>query len=149
VKLAAPLIIAAHVAHLPTLTGWSGVDVYEGQVTSRDAATRYVTVGYVAGIDGPTVHVAPVTDGQRKNRETGSVGCALVVADTDIAAARAAVFGLLEPWAEWVATDRSLAGVLLADSVVELVADVALITTRAGATATATVTLTYTAHTYG
>ncbi len=148
-KLAAPLIIAAHATKLPTLTGWADVAVYEGQDTRRDDVRRWVTLGYVRGDDGPAVHIQPETDGQRQNREAGSILCNLIVADADIAAARTTVFGLLEPWAEWFATDRTLGAVLLGHSLIELVADVALTTTRAGATASAVVTITYTAHTYG
>jgi hypothetical protein len=149
VKLAAPLIIAAHAATLPTLDGWADVAVYEGQATRRDDVRQWVTLGYVAGDDGPAVHVEPSTNGQRQNIEAGSIACSLVATAADVAAARGAVFALLEPWTEWLATDRTLDAVLLPDSSLSLVADVALVTTRNGGTATAVVTITYSANTYG
>jgi hypothetical protein len=154
-KLAAPLIIAAHVAQLPTLPGWGAdgdrpaVVVYEGAATRRDDVRRYVTVGYVAGDDGPAVHTEPVTSGQGQNREAGSIASNLVVTGPDIAAARGAAFDLVASWAQWLAADRTLGGQLLPTSTASLVFDVVLSTTRAGATASTTVTVTYTADTYG
>lgn len=159
-KLAAPLIIAAHVANLPTLPGWGAdgdrpaVTVYEGSRTDRSDTRRYCTVGFVAGDDGPAVHTEPVTSGQGQNREAGSITSNLVVAERDVATARAAVFELVESWAQWLATDRTMPDAngqaqLLPTSTASLVFDVVLTTTRAGATASAIVTVTYIAHTYG
>jgi hypothetical protein len=152
-KLAAPLYVAAHVAHLPTLAGWDTVTVYEGGRLDRGDIRRWATIGYVAGDDGPAVHVEPDTAAQGQTVEGGSIACNLVVIADDIPAARAAVFDLLAPWGQWLADDRTLAAALgqaelLPQSVASLVFDVALTTTRA-ATASAVVTITYTAHTYG
>ena len=155
-KLAAPLIVAAHVAHLPTLDGWTADDaagrpavrVFEGGVPTREDVRRWVTVGYLSGADGPAVHLEPAhTQGQ--NREAGSVTCELAVAAPDIATARTAAFDLLAPWSAWLAGDGTMGGRLLPGSSARLIADVDLATTRAGATARATVTITYTALTYG
>jgi hypothetical protein len=151
-RLAAPLIIAAHVEHLPTLPGWDGVRVFEGGGTTREGVRRWATIGYVAGDTGPAVHLEPVTDGQGQNREAGSIACGLTVAADDVPAARGAVFDLLAAWAQWLADDRKLADdtgqARLVDGWLSLAVDVALITTR-GATASAVVTITYTATTYG
>jgi hypothetical protein len=154
VKLAAPLIIAAHTAHLPTLPGWAGVAVYEGARIDRGDGGRYVTVGYVAGDDGPAVHTEPETSGQGQNTEAGSIACNLVVTAADIPAARGAAFDLLAAWAQWLAVSPTMPdgdgqAQLLPTSRLALVFDVVLTTTRAGATASAVVTVTYTAHTYG
>jgi hypothetical protein len=160
VKLAAPLIIAAHVAKLPTLPGWTGdgdrpaVTVYEGARTDRSDTRRYVTVGFVSGDDGPAVHSEPETTSQGQNREAGSIASNLVVTGPDVATARGAAFDLLASWAAWLATDRTMPDAggqaqLLPQSTASLVFDVVLTTTRAGATASAIVTVTYTAHTYG
>jgi hypothetical protein len=156
-KLAAPLIIDAHVQTLPTLPGWgedAGTDrpavlVSDGALTRRDDVRRSLTVGYVAGDDGPAVHVEPSWRGQGQTREAGSVACSLVVAAADVPAARAAVFDLLTEWAQWLADDPTIGGRLLASSDLTLIADVATPTTRAGASASALVTITYTAVTYG
>lgn len=152
--IAAPLVIAAHVETLPTLPGWETVNVFEGAFTRRDDQRRWATIGYVPGDDGPAINLSPVSDGQNRNREEGSVGCSLVVAAADIPAARGAVFDLLSAWAQWLATDRTLAGTsgqarVLAGSTAGLSVDVTLNPTRAGATASAVVTVTYTATTYG
>lgn len=159
-KLAAPLIIAAHVANLPTLEGWGAdgdrpaVVVYEGAATRRDDVRRYCTVGYVAGDDGPAVHTEPQSVGQGQTREAGSIASNLVVTGPDVATARAAAFDLIAAWAQWLATDRTMPdgggqAQLLPTSTASLVFDVVLTTTRAGATASAVVTVTYNAHTYG
>jgi hypothetical protein len=160
VKLAAPLLIAAHVAHLPTLEGWRAdgdrpaVTVYEGARTDRADVGRYCTVGYVAGDDGPAVHSEPVRVSQGQNAEGGSFASNLVVTGHDVATARAAAFDLIAAWAEWLASDRTMPDAngqaqLLPTSTASLLFDVVLSTTRAGATASAIVTVTYTAHTYG
>jgi hypothetical protein len=159
-KLAAPLIIAAHVAHLPTLAGWDAADdrpavrVFEGGVTTREDLRRWLTVGYVSGDDGPAVHLEPTHDAQSQNRESGTVHSELVVAAADIATARTAVFDLLRPWSGWIAADPTLRdpggqATLLPGSTLTLTADVVLSTTRSGATASAVVTITYSAVTYG
>jgi hypothetical protein len=147
-KLAAPAIIAAHTATLPTLAGWAGVPVYEGAALRRDDVTEFATIGYVAGAADPAVSVQPVLAAQgSQNRETGSVLCQVVTAQADVAAARARVFDLLAPWAAWLAADRTLGGALQS-SELTLSADVTLAATRAGGTGNAIVTITYTASTY-
>lgn len=148
-KLAAPLIIAAHVATLSTLTGWSAVTVYEGAATRRDDVRQWVTVGYVAGLDGPAVHSEPVSNAQGQTVDAGSILSELVVVAADVASARAAIFALLTSWAAWLATDRTLAGAVLGNSSARLAFDVKLTTTRNGATAAAVVTVAYDARTYG
>jgi len=158
VILAAPLIIAAHLATLPTLDGWSAddptgrpaVQVFDGPRLDRGDMRRWCTVGFVPGADGPAVHLEPETNGQRQNLEVGSVDCSLVVAAADVPTARTAVFDLLAAWSQWLSTDRTLTGRLLAGSTTTLGGvDVALATTRAGGTASAVVTVTYQARTYG
>lgn len=159
-NLAAPLVLAAHVAKLPTLPGWAAdadraaVAVYEGAAVRRDDVREWATVGYVAGADGPVVVLEPVRAGQGQTTEAGSVTSQLVVGADTVAAARDRVFDLLAAWAGWLAEDRTLADAdgrarLLPGSDVHLAVDVTLITTRAGATANAVVTATYQATTYG
>jgi len=160
VKLAAPAIIGAIVAKLPTLEGWDAAGtrpattVFEGAKTSRDDSRRWATVGYVSSEDGAAVHLEPVHLAQSQNREAGSIGCELIVTAANIATARTAAFELLLPWSVWLSRDPTLTGpdgkpALLAGSSLSLAADVVLTTTRAGATASAVVTITYTAVTYG
>jgi hypothetical protein len=160
-RLAAPLIIDAHMLTLPTLTGWGRdghrppVRVFQSGVPTREDLRRWCTVGYVAGDEGPAVHLEPVHDAQNQNREAGSIACQLVAAAADFGAARTALFDLLLPWSAWLSADPTLRGDpdqaprLLPGSSLSLVADVASATTRAGATASAVVTITYTAVSYG
>jgi hypothetical protein len=159
-RLAAPLIIAAHVDRLPTLDGWGAdggrpaVRVFEGGVPTREDLRRWCTVGYVAGDEGPAVHLEPVHDAQNQNREGGSITCQLIAAAPDVAAARTAVFDLLLPWSGWLSADPLLRDAdgrarLMAGSSLSLAVDVVLATTRSGATASAVVTITYTAVSYG
>lgn len=153
-RLAAPLVIAAHVETLPTLPGWDTVNVFEGAFTRSDDMPRWATVGYVPKADGPAVHFEPVSDGQGQNHEEGTIACSLIVTGADVPAVRTSSTDLLAAWAQWLATDRTMTGAggqarLLAGSAAHLIADVALTTTRAGGTASALVTITYTARTYG
>jgi hypothetical protein len=159
-RLAAPLIIDAHLERLPTLEGWDAADerpavrVFEGAREQRTDLRRWLTVGYLSGDAGPAVHLEPTHDAQSQNVEAGSIGCELIVAGADVATARAAAFDLLAPWSGWLQRESTLPNSegqarLLPGSALSLIADVLLATTRAGATATAVVTITYTAMTYG
>jgi hypothetical protein len=149
VKLAAPLILAAHAATLPTLDGWDGVAVYEGAAVRGDDVTEWVTLGYVAGVDGPTISLEPAPAGQSQTREAGTIACQLISAGPDVPTVRGRVFDLIASWSSWLAADRDLGGVLLSTTDLHLSVDLALATTRAGATGNATVSITYAATTYG
>lgn len=161
-KLAAPLIIAAHVQRLPSLPAWAAVDggrpgvaVYEGAALRRDDVREWITVGFVAGAAEPTISLEPVPAAQgAQNREAGTIVSQLVVAAADVATARGRVFDLIGEWTAWLIGDRTLAddagnGRLLGNSDVHVRADVTLATTRNGATGNALVTVTYSAATYG
>lgn len=155
IRLAAPAIVAAHVAALPTLAGWGAaggfpVRVFEGAPLTREGLRRWCTVGFVLGDDAAdVVHLEPVVTAQQQTREAGSISSNLVVAAADVAAARAAIFPLLAAWAVWLRADAVGAAGLLPGSQLTLAADVTLTTTRAGGTANAVVTTSYTATTYG
>jgi hypothetical protein len=148
-RLAAPLILAAHVDTLPTLPGWAGVAVYEGAALRRDDVTEYLTIGYVAGAADATVSFEPMPTAQGQLREAGTIASQLIVGAADVATARARVTDLLEPWVEWLGSSRTLGGRLLPESQLSVTIDLARATTRAGAPANALVTITYTATTYG
>lgn len=155
-RTAAGLIIDAHVAMLPTLTGWGGngstpaVAVVEGPLARQDAPPRWATIGYVAGDDSPHVSFVPVPEVQHDTRESGSIACALYVADADVPTARASLLTLVESWAGWLVGDRTLGGRLLGDSETHLEVDLTIGLNRSsGGLATARVVITYTAHTYG
>jgi hypothetical protein len=153
VKLAAPLILAAHAATLPTLDGWGKVAVFEGAAVRGYDVTEWVTLGYVAGADGPTISLEPAPAGQSQTREAGTIACQLISAGPDVPAVRGRVFDLITSWSSWLAADRTLVvdgkAQLLSTTDLHLSVDLALATTRAGATGSATVTITYAAITYG
>lgn len=159
-RLAAPVIVAAHLQHLPTLPGWDAAEgrpavaVYDGPRPDRADVRRWVTVGYLTGEDAPSVHLEPRHTAQSQNVEAGSIGCELIVAGPTIGEARAALFDLLTPWSGWLQNEPTLPDEqgrarLMAGSQLSLVVDVVNRPTRAGATAVAVVTITYTATTYG
>lgn len=159
-RIAAPLIIDAHLERLPLLEGWGAdgdrpaVRVFEGAREVRADVRRWVTVGYLSGDAGPAVHLEPVHDAQSQNREAGSIGCELIIGAADVATARQAAFDLLAPWSGWLQREPTLPDAggtarLMPGSSLSLVGDVLLATTRQGATATAVVTITYNAVTYG
>ena len=107
--LAAPLVIAAHVEHLPNLPGWGGVAVFDGAAVTRGDTREWVTVGYVPDADS-SLSFEAVPTAQNTTTETGTVDCQLVVAADDIAAARARALGLIAAWSQWLVTDRTLRG---------------------------------------
>jgi hypothetical protein len=147
--LAAPLILAAHAATLPTLEGWGGVAVYEGAALRRDDVSEYVTLGYIAGAVDPTISLEPVPRPDGQTTEVGTIASQLITAQADVATARSRLFDLIAPWSAWLVRDRTLGRVLLGNSELHLSVDVALATTRSGATGNGLVTITYTATTYG
>ena len=154
-KLAAPLILAAHAEVLPTLAGWGAAEgrpavlVIEGAPLRRDDPREYLTLGYVPDADAATVAFEPVPNAQAQSREAGTIVSQLVSAQADVATARDRVGVLVGSWVGWLAGDRTLGGRVLPGSEVHVAVDLALVTTRSGATATAIVTITYTAVTYG
>ena len=152
-KLAAPLIIAAHAAKLPTLTPWqptgnrAAVVIAEGPVSRRDDVPEWLSLGYVSNADAATSFEA-VSDAQGSTRDAGSITSQLVVAAADVPTARARTFELLEAWQQWLHTDRTLAGAVTQFDG-HLLADVAFDTTRGGGRAITTVSVSYRAITYG
>jgi hypothetical protein len=159
-RLAAPLIIDAHLQRLPALTGWAAdgdrpaVAVFDGPRPDRSDVRRWVTVGYLTGENAPAVHLEPAHTAQSQNAESGSIGCELTVAGPDLGASRSALFDLLTPWSGWLQREPTLPDEqgkarLMPGSSLSLVVDVVNRPTRAGATAVAVVTITYSAVTYG
>lgn len=138
-----PSVVARLIAHLPTLPGWSGVEVFDGPPVTRSAPSDYVTVGFVVGEDfgGSYEQSRP---GAFDVEEAGTVRCELVstTGDVDLAGRRARAFQLVDAWEAWVTANPTL-GVLLPSSSASLAVDVQPIQDGSSATQRLTVTVSY------
>jgi hypothetical protein len=145
-----PLLLDRLVVLLPTLPGWTGVVVYDGEPVTSEYPPEYVTVGFVPGEDfGGSFE-------QTRNAETGWEGCLsesgtvrseIVVWSGDsnqLAAHRARAFALVDAWEAEVSRDESL-GVLGRPATSSLAVDVQPVQEN-GAAARLVVTLTYLSH---
>lgn len=138
-----PLVFDRLVAHLPTLPGWSGVTVYDGEPVTGDVPTDFVTVGFVPGEDfAGSFEQVPI---QWALEESGTVRSRLAsqTGDTEVLAARRAhVFALAAAWQAWVVSDPTL-GVLSPSSTASLSMDVEPVQNGSGSAVALIVTLTY------
>lgn len=139
-----PLVVNRLVAVLPTLSGWSGVTVYDGQMVTGDSPADFVTVGFVPGEDfaGSYEQARPEAWAVE---ETGTVRSQLVsqVGDQNqTPARRARVFALADAWEQWVTADPTL-GVLAPSSTASLSVDVEPVQNSAGSAARLIVTVSY------
>jgi hypothetical protein len=146
-----PLLLDRLVVLLPTLPGWAGVIVYDGEPVTSEYPPEYVTVGFIPGEDfGGTYE-------QTRNGETGWEGCLtesgtvrseVVVWSGDsnqLPAHRARAFALVDAWEAEVSRDESL-GVLGKPAISSLAVDVQPAQTTSGAAQRLVVTLTYLSH---
>lgn len=118
-----PLVRARLVALLPTLAGWSGVAVYDGQANTSDTPLTFAEVGFVDGTDEGGASSMLALDGFRYV-ESGEVNLTLtcITGDSDDAAGAAVLaqaFALFDALDNYVRTDRRL-GVLPGDGTVSL-----------------------------
>lgn len=129
-----PIVHARLTQILPTLTGWDGVEVFDGPAVTGDAPTSYVTVGYAQDEDSAgsfTKERAPLIDGL--DEETGAVRCELVVwsGDADLGPVRAHAFDLIDALDAVVSADQTL-GVLMPSSTARVVVDVLPVQNQSG-----------------
>lgn len=142
-----PLVKNRLVALLPTLTEWSGVQVYSGPPVTADVPTEYITVGYVVGEDfAGTYEQTRNGEGgwQGALEESGTVRSELVCAtgEVDLPTVEARAFELVDAWEAEVSRDETL-GVLNSSTSSSLAVDVLPAQTGAGAIQRLVVTLTY------
>lgn len=142
-----PLVVNRLVAHLPSLPGWSGVTVVDGQAIGADYPGDFVTVGFVDGEDfAGTYEQTRNGEGgwQGALEETGTVRSELAcqTGDVDLPGMRARAFALVDAWEAWVSADETL-GVLGHSSTSSLAVDVQPIQNQAGTAQRLTVTLSY------
>lgn len=137
-----PVVLNRLLVLLPTLPGWSDVEVFDGQPVTGDAPTSFVTVGFVEGEDygGNYDRVRGAADLLEEN---GAIRSEIVCwsGDVDLPTVRAKAFALADAWEATVAADQTL-GVLPPSSTSSLAVDVAPKQT-AGSQQRLVVTLTY------
>jgi len=120
-----PVLRAGLVTLLPTLPGWSGVAVYDGQPLAGDQTTSYAAVGYVDG-DPTAGSFTQTPDGSGFfDTESGEVRSELFVGtgDDDLPGVITTAFGLVDALKDYLRQDRT-AGVLPKGSTTSLAADV-------------------------
>jgi hypothetical protein len=119
-----PLVVARLLELLPTLPGWSGVDVLDGPPVTAEVPTDYATVGYVAD-DNAGAYTTVQDPNGFLSVEDGTVRSQLscVTGDVDLASTRIRAFALADALDAAVRADRTL-GVLSPAGTSELVVDV-------------------------
>lgn len=142
-----PVVVGRLVAVLPTLPGWSGVAVYDGEPVTGDNPTDFVTVGFVPGEDfAGSYEQTRNGEGswQGALEETGTVRSRLVstTGDVNLTARRARVFALADAWEAWLMADPTL-GVLGVSSTSSLSVDVEPVQNSAGSAVALIVTVSY------
>ncbi len=143
-----PLLLNRLVVLLPTLPGWSGVVVYDGEPAASEYPPEYVTVGFVPGEDfGGSYEQTRNGEGgwQGALEESGTIRSELVVWSGDsnqLPTHRARAFALVDAWEAEVSRDERL-GVLGPSSTSSLAVDVQSAQTGDGSAQRLIVTLSY------
>ena len=137
-----PVVVNRLVALLPTLTGWSAIDVHDGPPVSLDNLS-YCVVGSTD--NGPSGSYRPTRGGDGWTvEESGSVSCRLVIeaSEEDIAASRATAALLMDALSASILTDQTL-GVLRAGSTTELNVSISALQNQQGSAQTLDFTVNY------
>jgi len=121
-----PAVVARLLVLMPTLPGWTTIEVFDGHPVTADPTLDYITVGYTTSDDngGQFVQVRN-TDGWSTD-EVGDVRCHLAcqAGDTDLSAVRARAFTYVESLRKALHDDQTLGGTLSANATIELAVDV-------------------------
>lgn len=145
-----PLIVNKLVTLLPTLAGWSAVDVIDGRPVQDVTADQYCTVGFVTSPNNADEHAGSYTQTQDPDGfqyvESGTVRCQVTSATgaTDIPAQRTALFVLCNAVEGSVRADRTLGGVLAPASTLDLHVEVLAVANQSGSAVSAVLTFSYT-----
>jgi hypothetical protein len=104
-----PRVRARLVALLPSLSGWSGVAVYDGQADTGDTPLAFAEVGFVDGTDEGGAGSVLALDGYRYV-ETGDVNLTVtcITGDDDPTGPQAQAFALFDALDAYVRTDRKI-----------------------------------------
>ena len=121
-----PLVAARLVELLPTLPGWSQVQVFDGPPPTQTMPATFAIVGHVLaeGEAAGQYGTAQAPDGHRRI-ETGEVVCQLAsqIGSAGVAFARAQAFSLMDALDEYIRSDRRM-GVLSAEGTSRLAVNV-------------------------
>jgi hypothetical protein len=80
-----PLVLGRLLTLLPTLSGWTGVAVYDGPPVTGDAPTDYATVGFVVGEDfGGSFEIVDEPGGMLTENGTVRTEIVCVTGDVDL-----------------------------------------------------------------
>lgn len=144
-----PLVVNRLVALLPTLSGWSAVQVVDGRPAEQIELSDYCLVGYADEDDnGSFVGGSFTSDlsdvGNYFTRETGDVVCQVScnTGDDDLPGVRARLVALYDALLASLSADRTL-GVLPAGSVASCTAQIVGTKNVQGTGITALFTVTY------
>src|SRR6185312_2362206 len=130
---------------LPTLPGWSGVIVFDGELDSGDSPTDYATVGFTSSGDVGGEFTEVTSDDGLFVNEQGHVYVDIVCqsGDTDLASVRSRCFGLLDSLRAVVKADTTLGGVLSVNGDVSITGQPLNIKNQAGVAQAIVVTFAY------
>lgn len=140
-----PLVRNQLVAHLPALTGWTGVTVVNGQPITAADVGDLVTVGFVRTEDFAGSYEQTYSLGgllEEVGTIRSEVSCATGADDLPSVQIRA--FVLVDAWEAWITSDPTL-GVLPQSSSASLAVDVEPLQDSQGTEQRLVVTLNYTA----
>ena len=145
-----PDVYTALLALLPTLPGFTGVQVYDGQFVGNDYPTDYVTVGFQSD-DGAGSFIQQPDPSCFATTEVGDIKCLMSSnsGDTDPAADRNRVFAMFTALQTEVTRDQTLRGALAdCNHVVTLSAQVVALENTQGAASSLIVSVAYQTTTY-
>ena len=145
-----PLLQNRLVAVLPTLSGYTGVKVFDGPPVVDDAPLSYVTVGHIddgTGLDGSAGSYQTVP-GQLDGLvdESGSLDLEFVVwtGDVDLPTVRTACYALVDTLEAFIRADQTL-GLFLPGATTHMTVNVIPQQAPSGSEQRLIVTVTYTA----
>lgn len=142
-----PGVVSWLLTTLPTLPGWSSVDIIDGAPLESTPAADYVTVGFVDGSAGDNTFTLTADPDGFSVEESGSVRCRLVSVTEQseaLAAVRARVFTIFDALADAVKADRRLGNTLSPQGTATITADAQSITNNTGSAVALMFSLTYT-----
>ena len=145
-----PDVYTALLGLLPTLPGFTGVQVYDGQFVGNDFPIDYVTVGFQSD-DGAGSFIQQPDPSCFATTEVGDIKCLMSSnsGDTDPGADRTRVFAMFTALQTEVTRDQSLRGALTgANYLVTLSAQVVALENTQGAASSLIVSVAYQTTTY-
>jgi len=147
--IAWPGVVGYLLTTLPTLPGWSAVDVYDGEPVTGSDPTDWVSVGYITDDHGGTFTRNNNPDGSGVD-EVGDVRCDLTCqsGDSGLADVRARAFTLASALDRHLNADRTLGGVLSQNGTTTLTVGVLSIEAPTGVAQSLSLTVSYTTTDY-